>query len=228
MSIVFDSGTLISFSQSCLIEILERLQKNLGQEFLVSNTVYREIVVNPMKIRRFELNAVRLHKAIESKWLTLIDATPMEIARMNELSTLANQSYLIDHHCLNIVQGGESEALAICNERRIDVLAMDERTTRMLIENPGQLQNLLRERNQKPVEMMEQNARQFGEPFKDLTIVRSVELLALAYSRGLFEPTLAQRPAALEAGLFALKFAGCAVSENEITEYLENPDRNRK
>ncbi len=221
MDIVFDASTLISFSQSCLIEILHRLQKQSNWRFLVTRTVYNEIITNPMKIKRFELNAIRLSRAIDQGWLAFIEPTSAETAKTEEISRHANQTFFANKQPLSLVHAGEAEALALCQSRKIPILAMDERTTRMLIEGPNQLREILAERTNNQIETNETSLDAFRRNFSDLTIVRSVELLGLAYERKLFEPTLSQNHQSLEAGLFALKFSGCAVSETELNEFLQ-------
>jgi hypothetical protein len=51
-------------------------------------------------------------------------------------------------------------------------------------------------------------------------ILRSVELISLAYDRNCFDGELPVNKDALEAALFALKYAGCAISADEILKYM--------
>jgi hypothetical protein len=61
--------------------------------------------------------------------------------------------------------------------------------------------------------------------FQNLLMFRSVDLVACAYEQGLFDHELAHGKLELEAALYAAKFAGCAVSEKEIDEYVNKKTR---
>ena len=63
-------------------------------------------------------------------------------------------------------------------------------------------------------------AAKLKEMFSDLEIARSVDLVALAFERKLLGKELPQSKQALEAALYAVKYAGCAVSGNEIEHFL--------
>ena len=52
-------------------------------------------------------------------------------------------------------------------------------------------------------------------------IIRSVELMALAFEKNYFQKEFSRTRDALEAALYAMKFAGCAVSDHEIEQYLK-------
>ena len=60
----------------------------------------------------------------------------------------------------------------------------------------------------------------FKKKISHIEIMRSTELMALAFEKGLFEEELGSGKQALEASLFALKYNGCAVSVEEILKYL--------
>ncbi|MFA4907514.1 MAG: hypothetical protein WC602_04545, partial [archaeon] len=56
--------------------------------------------------------------------------------------------------------------------------------------------------------------------FGGTRIFRSTEFIALAHELNLFGPDLGNEKRDLEAALYALKFKGCAVSENEISDFV--------
>ena len=58
--LIFDAGPLINFSMNGLVDILEKLQKEFKGEFLITKEVKEEIIDNPLNIKKFELEALRL------------------------------------------------------------------------------------------------------------------------------------------------------------------------
>jgi hypothetical protein len=123
---------------------------------------------------------------------------------------------------LSIIQAGEAEALALARAQGAKALFIDERTTRSLIENPVRLKEVLERRQEQPVRVNEQNLNSIRNMFPNLKMFRSVDIIAFAYEQNLFDHELAHGKLELEAALWAAKFGGCAVSEKEINEYLDN------
>lgn len=218
MRIVFDASTLISLSQSCLMNIMYGLREKTGSEFFLPRAVYNEAVKRPITIRRFELNAVRIKKGIDEKWFKIADLKDEDLFR--EIDGIANNCFYIRGKPIKLIQKGEIEALAMIKELNADAFAIDERTMRMLIENPGDLKKILQARRRKKISVDMEMVKQLGEMFKDLTIIRSVELVALAYEHGILEEELPKGKQSLEAALFAAKYSGCAVSAREINRFL--------
>ncbi|MCX6799318.1 MAG: hypothetical protein NTW59_04465 [Candidatus Diapherotrites archaeon] len=140
MMFVFDSSALISMSQTCLVKILRQLREALGAEFVIAESVYRETVSTPLHIRRFELNAVRLKKAVDEKWLRIeqVDTD----AAMDIVKT-ANNCFFAKGGPVSLMHRGEADALALVRQLNAQVLVIDERTTRMLLETPLRLKELL-------------------------------------------------------------------------------------
>ncbi|MDD5163314.1 MAG: hypothetical protein PHD95_03855 [Candidatus ainarchaeum sp.] len=222
MKIVFDASCLISISQTCLAKCLGRLREKLDSEFIVSPAVYREIVSTPLGIKRFELNAVRLKGLVEQKSLvvTELDANAREF--LAKISFLANNSFFVKGKPVKIMHSGELEALALMKQLDAEALAIDERTTRILIENPAALHSSMEERQLANVEENKANLREFQGLFSGCNILRSSELIALAFETGAVEGELEKSRLALEAALYAAKFSGCSVSIEEIQDYLKN------
>ena len=55
-----------------------------------------------------------------------------------------------------------------------------------------------------------------------LQLFRSSEMLAAAYEKGYFSSLGGLELKTLEAGLYSLKFAGCAISFEEINSYIDS------
>ncbi len=73
LRIVFDASTLISLVSVSFINSLKILAEKLNFEFYISNVVYNECVGRPLKIKKYELSAVRLDYAIKQGWIKLFE-----------------------------------------------------------------------------------------------------------------------------------------------------------
>jgi|TARA_B100002003_G_C13964311_1_gene466948 predicted nucleic acid-binding protein len=217
---VFDTSSLISMSQSCLIASLKGLRNENENTFVIPESVYGEVVERPLKIKRFELNAVRVQKAVDEGWLEVKELNAPFRDMANKIADLANNMFFIKGKRLKLIQAGEIEALALLKQLNSNLLIIDERTTRAILESPMQLKRLIERRRNKKVNFKEENAAELKEMFPELDIARSVDLVALAFERKLLGEELPQSKQALEAALYAVKYAGCAVSGNEIERFL--------
>ena len=219
--IIFDSSTIISISEKCLTHLLRGLGLEGNVDFLVPQSVYGETVERPLKIKRFELGALRIQQAVEEGWLQLVKPNAVTKDLTRKILDTANSLFFVGGAPLTIIQRGEAETLAVCKHLEAGMVAIDERTTRMLIEDPWRLQEYVAyKQQQQNVRLNEGRLQEFSKLLSDIEVVRSVELVALAYERGYFKGTLLPSKQALEAALYALKFAGCAVSGSEIDRFL--------
>lgn len=219
MRIVFDASCLISVSQTCLIDILGGLKEKTGASFFIPLTVFQEAVQRPIAIKRFELNAIRIKKAIDEGWFKVSEVEDKRL--LGQISSIANNCFFIKDRPISLLQRGEIESLALVKQLKAEAFAIDERTTRMLIESPGQLQQIMQARRKIRIEQNRESAARLSEMFQGLEIVRSVELIALAEELGLLQEGLPKGKQSLEAALFAAKYSGCAVSSREIKMFLQ-------
>ena len=220
MKIVFDASSLISISQTCLVRILPELKSALNAEFLITPAVFHEAVSRPMGIKRFELTAVRMDALVKQGHLELkqLDASAQKFA--SEISALANNIFFTGHKPIRIMQKGEIESLALIRQLDADALVVDERTTRMMVENPLALHSLMKRKYKRQIQEDRKNSTKLKGMFSGLSILRSVELIALAIEKNALAGQLENNKKALEAALFAAKFSGCAVSFSEINNFL--------
>lgn len=218
--LVIDSSSIISISDKCLIGLLKALARKKFT-FYLPEAVYIESVVNPLKIKRFELNAIRIKDAIGEGLLTVVKKDGKLEHLTKELVAITNCISFTGKECLRLIHRGEAETLALTKLLNAGTLVIDERTTRMLIENPIKLNSFLQARYQKKFSIDKNKLGKFKKFVGGLKIIRSVELVALSYELGCFEPELERTKQALEAAMYAVKYAGCAVSSEEIKEYLK-------
>ena len=217
--LIFDSGSLISLSINGLLEELKKLKKIFNGEFIITKEVKKEVVDNPIKIKMYELEALKIQNLIDEGCLNMpnkIGITDKEITNlMFKLMNFANTMFIGNGNEIQLIQQGETSCLAlskILNEKKIkNVLVVDERTTRMLVEKPENLKELLEKKMHTNVKLKESNFKEFNG-FK---IIRSTELIYIAYKKGLIN---LRGKEVLDALLYALKFKGCAISSEEIEE----------
>ncbi len=214
--IVFDSSSIIAVAQNCLINILKNLSKKTKREFKIAKSVEAESVGKPLKIDRFELNALRIKKAIDSGWMKV----EKQVIDSTEIEKLANNIFFAEGKPIKIIHLGEAETIALYKKNNASVMVIDERTTRMLIEEPQNLEKKLKRNYRKKIKINQTNLKKFFSAVGKVKIVRSCELIAKAFDLGCFGEELDSTPKSLEAALYGLKFNGCAISLEEIDDYL--------
>lgn len=218
-AIVFDSGALISFSMNGITNIIKRLKKIFKGKFLITPNVKKEIIDTPMKIRRFRLEALKLKQLLDEGVLELpssLKINDSEITKKtNEILDVANSTFNGEGKNIHIMHTGEASSLAlgkILNERKIkNVIVIDERTTRILAEKPENLKKFLRKKLHVEIKIRMENL----SLFKDFRIIRSTELVYVAYKKGLIK---LKDGNVLNTLLYAMKFKGAAISGDEIEQ----------
>ncbi|MBT4870146.1 MAG: hypothetical protein HON47_01065 [Candidatus Diapherotrites archaeon] len=217
---VIDSGTMISLSSTCLMNVFKSFVQHNKIDLMVSSDVARESVWRPITNKRFALNAARIKHAFNDNVVNVVESTA-EVRRLEgKILAIANTCFSTKFGPTKIIQAGEAEALALAIIHGAKALFIDERTTRSLIENPSRLKQIIQKKQHTGIEANIEKIKEFRSLFPDLKIFRSVDLIAFAYKQDLFKNELDHGKLELEAALYAAKYAGCAVSEREINEYL--------
>ena len=218
-ALIFDSGALISLTMAGLIPELEGLKKSFSGKFVITRQVKKELVDKPMTIKRFELEAIKIQHLIDGGILELPEAFGIgdsEIQEeMNFFLDLANNTFTTQKGPVKLIHFGESSCLAlskILSKKGVEnIIAVDERTTRLLAEKPENLRKLMEKKLHMPISVKKENYK-FFENFK---IIRSTELIYVAYKKGIVR---FKKGDVLDALLYALKFNGAAISGDEIRE----------
>ncbi|MFH1607925.1 MAG: hypothetical protein ABIA78_02225, partial [archaeon] len=215
----FDASTLISFSMNGLFEELRKLKEIFDGKFLITSDVKREIIDKPMTIDRFKFEALRLNQLLEDKILEMPVAVGVED---NEISgetqsykEIANSIFESKDGSIHVLDSGETSCLALSrildNKKIKNIIAVDERTLRMLVEKPDNLRDLLERRSHTKITLKKNNFKSF----KGFRLIRSTELIYVAYKKGLIKVGNGKL---LDALLWALKSKGCAITNEEIVE----------
>mgnify|MGYP001576580675 FL=1 len=217
-ALIFDSGPLINFTLNGLLPVLEQMKKRNQIKFLITTEVKREIYDHPVTIKQFELGALRMRDLLDRSVLetpeSLGISSELVTQQTRELTDKANHSLQADGQWIPLVSEAEMSCFALANilkEKRIEsMMAVDERTARMLAEKPESLAKLMAQKLHRNVKLIIRL-----KELKDMKCVRSSELLYVAYKQGIF--TL-KDPRTLESLLYASKFKGSSISWDEIEQ----------
>jgi hypothetical protein len=216
-ALILDSGPLINFAMNGLLDLLEELKKKFNGKFLITKKVYYEVVERPSEIQRFELGALQIKALVEKKVLEFpssieIDESILE-RETQELTDIANHYLQAAGSWIKIVSDAEMSCLALSDElTKIGIenmIAIDERTTRLLSERPQNLERIMSEKLHQRVLLVAKDFQMFSK----YKFVRSSELVFVAHKKGLAH---LQGSKALEALLFATKYKGSSISFEEI------------
>ncbi|VVB78883.1 Uncharacterised protein [uncultured archaeon] len=214
--LIFDSGPLINFAMNGLLPLFKKLKGEFDGDFLITKEVKSEVIDYPETTRKYELEAIQIKELFNEGIIKHADLAKEQVDELRikreEIMNIANSTFYAQNKNIHILDKGECAALALSKIMNCDSpIVIDERTTRMLCENPENLRKLLQKKLHTPITANKKNY----DFFKDFTIVRSTELVYMAHKKGLIE---FKDPRSYEAMLYAVKFKGCSVSEEEIEE----------
>lgn len=217
--IIFDAGPLINFAMNNLLPLLKKLKKDFNGEFIITKEVKNEIIDYPSTLKKYELEALQLKELFDEGIIKHADLSPEQVDQLKdkreEIMGMANTTFSANNEYIHILDKGECAALALSSMLNdSSIIAVDERTTRMLCENPENLRKLLQKKLHANIAANKKNY----DYFKKYKIIRSTELAFLGYKKGLVD---IKDKKILEAMLYALKYHGCSISEDEIEEMIK-------
>ena len=223
-TIVFDTGPIISLTMNNLLWILEHLKKVSNADFCITGLVKKELVDKPLnKTKRFMFEALQVLHYIENKTVEVVDSNEIR-NQTSKLLSIANKCFKAFGNNINIVHEAEMSIIALYLQKKADAFVVDERTARLLIENPNKLLNILRHTLHTDVKENRNNIAKIRKLTKNIKIIRSVELVTVAYEMGLLNSYKADIPnpnkTLLESVLWGVKLNGCAVSKREIEQIM--------
>ncbi len=225
-SLVFDSSSIITLASNNLLWLLKPLRKQFGGKFFIPHSVKIELVDNALKTKRFRLEAMQVMEEIAKENLVIYsDQEVKELAR--KLLKLANRVYIAKGNYIKIVHLGEMEVISLVCRLNSEACVIDERTTRILIEDPEKLADLLERKLHTKVQMDRENLEEFKRKLTKFGIIRTSELVTIAYELGLLDVyssdmekiyTKATKEDVLDGALWGVKLRGCSISGSEIEE----------
>ncbi len=215
--LIFDSGVLINLSMSGLLDVLENLKKGFDGKFIITEPVRYETIDRPVGIERFELGALRVESLINSGIIEMASSLGVDDSELKrhtkEMLDQANHLMQLRTGWTHLVDEAEVSCLALSSmltEKGIEnLVAIDERTMRTICENPEHLEMIMSSKLHENVHLV--NPEYAG--FSKFRVIRSSEIVYVAYKKGLIELTGNK---VLEALLYATKYHGTSISFEEI------------
>ncbi len=193
--------------------LLEKMIKKFNGKFLITEQVKKEIIDKPENIKKYKLEALKMKKLLEKKVLELPSSINIENKEIEnktrEILKKTNHSYYAKDKFMKIIHNGEASclALALLTKNYKTAIVVDERTTRMIGENPENLKKLFKKKLHTNVKLKSDLSF-----LQNIKFIRSSELVYVANKKGLVE----LKNHVLEALLYAVKSKGCAISTSEI------------
>ena len=149
-SLVFDAGPIISLAINNLLFILEPLKNVFNGSFLITDSVRRELVDKPLEIKKFKFEAIQVQKLIDDKIIEVIDDKEI-IEKSQILLNKANEIYKAYNNYIKIVHFAEMSVIAAALKLNSSAIGVDEKTTRLLMEDPKIIAEILRRNLQTPI-----------------------------------------------------------------------------
>lgn len=217
--LIFDSSSLINLVMNGLTDMLSDLKKIFNGKFIISYSVKHEVIDRPLEIKQFELGALKIKKLLDDKILEMPESLGIEhnqiIEKTHEILKKANKIFSAENEFIHIIDDGEASCLALSilatDKGTENVIVIDERTTRMLGENPENLKKLFERKFHMNIQMFKENIPKINK----IRFIRSSELSYVAWKKNLIK---LKNGNALDALLYATKFKGASISREEIEE----------
>ncbi|MBW2967525.1 hypothetical protein KY362_03490 [Candidatus Woesearchaeota archaeon] len=223
--IVFDAGPVISLTTNNLLWLLDKLKDSFQGDFCLPPSVKEELVDRPLRTKRFKFEALQVSFRVNKGVLKVVESEQIK-ALAEELLELANHTFKSRGNWIKIVHYAEMEVLATAIILNSDAAVIDERTTRLLVEEPDRLLKKLRRMMHTKVFVNPKNLDAIKRWAQKVKIIRSVELVLIAYEMGLLDKYLTDavpggadpRQTLVDSLLWGVKIHGCAISSDEIKE----------
>lgn len=228
-SILFDAGPIISLTMSNLLWLVEPLKSRFKGEFLITPAVKKELVDHPFETKRFKFEAIQVMQYL-SKGVIKVTSSEKIAQKAQYLLSLANRCYKAKGSNISIVHYGEMETIAAALINKAEAVVIDERTSRYLIDKPVRLAKRMSDKLHTKVDVDKQAIAELRKEIGDLQVIRSTELVAVAFNHGLLDLYISGeeesmvkdlRKNLLEAAIWGLKINGCAISDAEIDDIVK-------
>jgi len=222
-AIVFDSSTIISLALNNLLWILQPLKEQYKGDFWITESVRKEIIDRPFTIKKYKLESIQISNEIQRG---VLQVYPQDLSlETKELSNKANKVFFGKKNSLQIIDEGELSVLVLAEKINAEAVAIDERTTRLLLEAPKSLQMIFRERFNEDIKVNTNELKEFQEQVKGIQVIRSIELCIIAFEKGILntylqKTDLQSKKDLLDALLWSMRLKGCSISDKEMQEIL--------
>lgn len=222
-SLVFDAGPLISLTMNNLLWLLEPLKESFRGDFIIPESVKSELVDEPFQTKKFKFEALQVNELLTKGILTVYKDTLTKQATL-QLLDVANTCFSAKGQNLKLVHYGEIASVATAAKLNAEALVMDERVTRELIEHPLHLARIMEKKLHTGIGVNKANVQQLKQLAGNVSIIRSTELAAIGFEKGLLDRYLSpgiSRKQLLESVIWGLKIDGAAINERGIRAIME-------
>ena len=226
--LIFDASPIISLTTNNLLWLLKELNKRYDGKFLIPLQVKHELIDVPLMTKRFKFEALQVMQVIRQGVLNVYDNVEMQHESL-ELMSLANRCFSGRNNFIKIVHLGEMQVIAAAILTNSNVVVIDEICTRLLLEEPLKLTEIMSKRLKTTIKVNNDNLKEFRNKVKGIKTLRSVELVIRAYEFGLLDELIPRKTdivpypkrTLLTSLLWGLKIRGCGLSRKELDEIIE-------
>ena len=211
---------MYSINFSTIFTHLEEFKKrNPTVNLYLTEAVHNETIDIQQKVVRYGWVGIQYEYLINKKIFTLIKKE--EVPKNGNIEELCNSVFYTKHGKLEVLQKGELECIAFAKANNA-VLVIDEIITRWLIEDPLKLHDLMESRYKEKVSYDKIKLNQVNAILKNISVIRSVDLIAFAIKEGYFKKYdgLDYKKSLL----YTIKNSGCATTYEEIDSYVKAND----
>lgn len=222
--VVVDSGSVISLSMTGMLDIFRELSGKT--KFAISTEVHNELFKKPMAGIKFKFSAMRVEEYVQDGILEVIHNEQVDNLA-EQILRHANSVFRAKGKDIKIIHRGEAQIFALAKHLKSDLIINDERVSRTFVEAPQHLQKKLLGRLHTEIGFNKKEYDRALDLIGELHIIRSADLFAVAFDRGVFNSSISKikipnaKAEFLRGGLWALKFSGCFISQQEIEEYVK-------
>ena len=217
--IIFDASSIISLAMNGLYEEFKKLKKEFKGKFIIPREVREETIEKPMNIKKFELEAIKINQLLKDKIIEMPESIGIDsneiTKKTKEDMKIANSCFSSDKKDIHLIDLGETACLVlsrILNKEGIkNVVVIDERTTRNLIEFSKELKKFLEKKLHTKLKENKKNLSYF----RGIKLIRSCEIVFMMWKKGFVKPKSKKTLGAL---LYGVKYRGCSISKDEISE----------
>jgi len=220
--LIFDTSSIISLATNNLLGVLIELKKKFKGDFLISDAVRMEILDNPLNSKKYKLEAIMISELVQNNIFRIYSKINIEQKTIRVMN-ICNNIFLAYNNPIHILDKAEVESLVLTQLLK-GVYIVDERNIRLMVEDYRKLALLLERKLDTKIKIDNQNLKLFKQEISNIKIIRSAELMAVAFELGLFreyENKYAGKKEILDGILWGLRLRGCAISTDEIEELIK-------
>jgi hypothetical protein len=204
-------------AMTCSLPLLRKLKSLYNGDFLATSSVYEETVGRAARSLRFRYEGHRLKELIDDGIITIYSDKELS-DKIANLANLINHTFYANGQPLTIVQKGEMSTLVASVEEKANTFAVDEKTARLLVEDALALKPWLEHKLHTKIKINSDIMKRWCSQIENKFIpLRSADFAMAAWSTGILGDDID----VLFSLLWALKFAGCAITEDEINFYMQ-------